>query len=85
MTLTGAVPDSGWFFNHCGDGLPVSDVLLSGAVAYKDWFHARGYPLTRPLNYSPAAGPLPAKLNHTYRPVQEFIFSVARYWLEETA
>lgn len=75
-------------FNHCGDGFaPFQDVLAHGEQsAYKDWFHARGYPLSAdPLNYLTCGGAtyLP-KLNHMYRPVQEFIFSVARYWLEET-
>ncbi len=74
-------------FNHCGDGFgPFQDLLQRGeASAYKDWFLARSYPLSRdPLNYLTCGGAvyLP-KLNHAHRPVQEFIFKVARYWLDE--
>jgi cyclomaltodextrinase len=75
-------------FNHCGDGFsPFLDVLKKGAESdYANWFVARSYPLsTDPLNFLTCGGCtyLP-KLNHAYRPVQEFILKVARYWLEET-
>lgn len=75
-------------FNHCGEGFaPFQDVLKNGASSvYADWFLARSYPLGKePLNYLTCGGCtyLP-KLNHANRKVQEFIFKVARYWLEET-
>jgi Glycosidases len=74
-------------FNHCGDGFaPFLDVRAKGERSeYRDWFVARSYPLsTDPLNFLTCGGCtyLP-KLNHAYRPVQEFILKVARYWLEE--
>jgi cyclomaltodextrinase len=75
-------------FNHCGDGFAqFQDVMKKGADSeYANWFSARSYPLsTDPLNFLTFGGCtyLP-KLNHAYRPVQEFIQKIARYWLEET-
>jgi glycosidase len=74
-------------FNHCGLGFaPFQDVLANGERSeYRDWFVARSYPLrSDPLNFLTCGGCtyLP-KLNHAYRPVQEFILKVAAYWLEE--
>ena len=75
-------------FNHCGDGFaPFQDALKNGASSsYANWFLPRSYPLQKePLNYLTCGGCsyLP-KLNLAHRPVQEFILSVARYWLKET-
>ena len=74
-------------FNHCGSGFaPFLDVMEKGEQSqYKDWFIARSYPLTtEPVNYLSCGGCvyLP-KLNHAYRPVQEFILKVSRFWIEE--
>ncbi len=75
-------------FNHCGDGFaPFQDVMKKGPDSeYANWFLAGSYPLsTDPLNFRTCGGCtyLP-KLNLAYRPVQEFILKVARFWLEET-
>lgn len=74
-------------FNHCGSMFPpFQDVVKNGeASSYKDWFQVRNFPVNEePLNYLTCGGAtyLP-KFNHAYRPVQDFILQVGRFWLEE--
>ncbi|RPI25701.1 MAG: glycoside hydrolase family 13 protein [Chloroflexota bacterium] len=74
-------------FNHCGaEFAPFQDLVQHGTASpYRGWFIVRSYPITQvPLSYLTCGGAayLP-KLNHAYRPVQEFILKVARYWIDE--
>ena len=80
-------------FNHCGRGFfAFVDVLENGdRSAYKDWFHIKQLPLDAysggdPQNYIGWWNhkSLP-KLNTGNPKVREYIFSVARYWLEQGA
>lgn len=83
-------------FNHCGRGFwPFHHLLENGSLSpYADWFIVHGYPLhaypeagsrtakTAP-NYSSWWGirDLP-KLNTNNPGVREYLFNVARHWLE---
>jgi cyclomaltodextrinase len=80
-------------FNHCGRGFfAFSDVLENGdRSAYKDWFHIKQFPLDayssdELQNYIGWWNhkSLP-KFNTGNPKVREFIFSVARYWIEQGA
>ncbi len=78
-------------FNHCGRGFfAFTDVLENGEHSpYRDWFHIRRFPVDA---FSPGKAQdyeawwgfksLP-KFNTDTPAVREYIFSVARYWLEE--
>jgi neopullulanase len=80
-------------FNHCGRGFfPFADVLENGDHSpYQDWFHIKKFPLDA---YSPGEAQnylgwwnhksLP-KLNTDNPLVRNFIFNVARYWIEQGA
>jgi len=80
-------------FNHCGRGFfAFSDVLENGENSpYKDWFHIKRFPLDA---YTPGEAEnylawwkfksLP-KFNTANRQVRQYIFDVARYWLEQGA
>lgn len=75
-------------FNHASRGFfQFNDILENEAQsAYVDWFDVRGYPLNayqgKP-NYR-CWWNLPAlpEFNTDHPPVREFIFSVARYWID---
>jgi len=78
-------------FNHCGRGFfPFYDLLENGPdSAYRDWFHVRSLPLNayagkRAANYA-CWWDIPSlpKFNTDTPAVREFLFSVARYWLEQ--
>jgi cyclomaltodextrinase / maltogenic alpha-amylase / neopullulanase len=78
-------------FNHCGRGFfAFSDVLENGEHSpYKDWFHIRRFPLEAygagdSQNYLGWWNhkSLP-KLNTSNPQVRKYIYSVARYWLEQ--
>ncbi len=78
-------------FNHCGRGFfAFSDILENQASSpYVDWFHIKHFPVDA---YSPGDATtytgwwkyksLP-KFNTTNPRVREYIFRVARYWLEQ--
>ena len=78
-------------FNHCGRGFfAFADVLENGEHSpYRDWFHIHRFPLDA---FSPGKAQhyeawwgfksLP-KFNTATPAVREYIFSVARYWLEQ--
>ncbi len=80
-------------FNHCGRGFfAFTDVLENGEhSAYKDWFHILRFPLEA---YDPGEAQnyigwwknksLP-KLNTDNTQVRNYIFEVARYWIEQGA
>jgi cyclomaltodextrinase / maltogenic alpha-amylase / neopullulanase len=79
-------------FNHCGRGFfAFTDVLEnSDRSAYKDWFYIKQFPLDaydgdgNAQNYLGwwSHKSLP-KLNTQNPKVREYIFSVARYWIEQ--
>ncbi len=80
-------------FNHCGRGFfAFTDVLENGErSAYKDWFHIKQFPLDaygmgEAQNYigwwNNKALP---KFNTDNPKVREYIFNVARYWIEQGA
>ncbi len=79
-------------FNHCGRGFfAFSDVLENGdKSAYKDWFYIKQYPLDAYDGDGDARNyvgwwnhkSLP-KLNTGNPKVRKYIFSVARYWIEQ--
>ncbi|MGC8873357.1 MAG: glycoside hydrolase family 13 protein [Chloroflexia bacterium] len=80
-------------FNHCGRGFfPFQDLLENGPESpYVDWFHVQSFPVNAydertPPNYLCWWGnrSLP-KFNTDTPAVREYIFSVARYWLEQDA
>ena len=80
-------------FNHCGRGFfAFNDVLENREHSpYQDWFHIRGFPLKayeteQPPNYKTwwDFRSLP-KFNTDNPAVREFIFGVARYWIEQGA
>ena len=77
-------------FNHCGRGFfAFTDVLENGdKSAYKDWFHIQRFPLDaygdgEPQNYSGwwSLKSLP-KFNTDNPKVRDYIYSVARCWIE---
>ena len=80
-------------FNHCGRGFfAFQDVLRNGpASPYADWFHLQRFPLHAYEEHLPAGylgwwnlRSLP-KFNTANPAVREYIFAVARYWLEQGA
>ena len=80
-------------FNHCGRGFfAFVDVLENGDnSAYRDWFHIQHLPLDAygegdPENYLGWWNhkSLP-KLNTTNPAVRQYLFNVARYWIEQGA
>ncbi len=80
-------------FNHCGRGFfAFQDLLQNGpASPYRDWFHVNGFPLNAYEEHLPPnylgwwnLRSLP-KLNTAHPAVRHYIFSVARYWLEQGA
>ena len=81
-------------FNHCGRGFfPFTDVLENGEKsAYKDWFYIKQFPLDAYNGDGDAQNyigwwshkSLP-KLNAGNPKVREYIFKVARYWIEQGA
>lgn len=83
-------------FNHMGDTSPQwQDVVKNGAASrYADWFHIKKFPVA----YTPTADfefaddasyhtfaftPHMPKLNTANEEVQEYLLSIARYWIEE--
>ncbi len=78
-------------FNHCGRGFfAFADVLENGEHSpYRDWFHIHRFPVDA---FSPGKAQdyeawwgfksLP-KFNIAHPAVREYLFAVARYWLEE--
>jgi len=80
-------------FNHCGRGFfAFADVLENGDHSpYQDWFHIKKFPLDA---YTPGEAQnylgwwnhksLP-KLNMSNPAVRNYIFNVARYWIEQGA
>jgi cyclomaltodextrinase len=80
-------------FNHCGRGFfAFTDVLENVEHSpYKDWFYIKQFPVDAygsddPQNYLSwwNLKSLP-KLNTSTQQVRKYIFSIARYWLEEGA
>jgi cyclomaltodextrinase len=80
-------------FNHCGRSFfAFADVLENGEQSpYKDWFHIKQFPLDaytdgEAQNYLGwwSHKSLP-KFNTTNPKVREYIYSVARYWIEQGA
>ncbi len=81
-------------FNHCGRGFfPFTDILENGdKSAYRDWFYIKQYPLDAYNGSEDAQNyigwwnhkSLP-KLNNGNSKVREYIFRVARYWIEQGA
>lgn len=80
-------------FNHCGRGFfPFQDLLENGPESpYLSWFHVQSFPLhayddRMPPNYACWWGnrSLP-KFNTGTPEVRNYLFSVARYWLEQGA
>jgi cyclomaltodextrinase len=80
-------------FNHCGRGFFAFDDVLSNQEhsPYRDWFHIRRFPLNaydphKKINYLAWWGHrnLP-KFNTESPAVREYLFSVARYWIEQGA
>lgn len=74
-------------FNHSGDHFPpFVDVLQNGAASrYSQWFTTMDYPLQpETANYLSCGGCayLP-KLNHHNPEVRDFLYSAAKFWLEE--
>lgn len=81
-------------FNHCGRGFfPFIDVLENGdRSAYKDWFYIQKFPLDAFDGDEDARNYLGwwnhkslPKLNTGNPKVREYIFNVARYWIEQGA
>lgn len=83
-------------FNHIGDDSPQwQDVLAKGADSdYVDWFHIHSFPITyemtkkaetaKNLSYDTFAfTPHMPKLNTANPEVQEYLLSIARYWVAE--
>jgi glycosidase len=80
-------------FNHCGRGFfAFSDLIENGENSpYKDWFHVKRFPLDA---YTPGEAEnylawwkfksLP-KFNTDNPQVRQYIFDVARYWIEQGA
>jgi cyclomaltodextrinase / maltogenic alpha-amylase / neopullulanase len=79
-------------FNHCGRGFfAFTDVLENGdKSAYIDWFYIKQFPLDAYNGDGEAQNYLGwwshkslPKLNTGNPKVREFIFNVARYWIEQ--
>lgn len=76
-------------FNHSGRTFaPFLDAREKGqASKYADWFHVREWPLQVvdgvPTYETFAFEPLMPKLNTEHPEVKEYLFEVARYWIEE--
>ncbi len=80
-------------FNHCSRGFfAFNDLLENGKHSpYKDWFHVRAFPLNA---YTPGEAEnyaawwnfksLP-KFNTENPAVRDYLYSVARYWIEAGA
>lgn len=80
-------------FNHCARGFfAFADILENGEHSpYKDWFHIRNFPVNA---YSPGDAEdylgwwnfksLP-KFNTNTQAVRDYIYDVARYWMEAGA
>ena len=80
-------------FNHCGRGFMAFNDLMENQEysPYKDWFHVHHFPVNAYANpettdYDAWWGfsSLP-KLNTQNPGVRQYIFDVARYWLEQGA
>ena len=81
-------------FNHCGRGFfAFTDVLENNErSAYKDWFYIKQFPLDAYDGSGDAKNYLGwwnhnslPKFNTANPKVREYIFSVARYWIEQGA
>ena len=81
-------------FNHCGRGFfAFTDVLENNErSAYKDWFYIKQFPLDAYNGDGEATNYLGwwnhkslPKLNTGNPKVREYIFRVARYWIEQGA
>ena len=81
-------------FNHCGRGFfAFTDVLENGSgSAYKDWFYIKQFPLDAYDGGGDAKNYLGwwnhkslPKLNTSNPYVRDYIFNVARYWIEQGA
>jgi len=76
-------------FNHSGKTFPpFVDAQKNGQQSkYADWFHVRSWPLEVvdgiPTYDTFAFEPLMPKLNTEHPEVKEYLFKVARYWIEE--
>ncbi|MFC5702442.1 alpha-glycosidase [Cohnella faecalis] len=76
-------------FNHSGKTFPpFVDVLEKGAESkYAGWFHVREFPLRFEDGVQTydtfAFEPIMPKLNTENQEVREYLFEVARYWIEE--
>jgi len=80
-------------FNHCGRGFfAFNDLLENGENSpYKDWFHVHDFPVngydeTKPENFKAwwNLRSLP-KFNTDNPAVRNYIFDIARYWIEQGA
>ena len=78
-------------FNHCGRGFfAFNDILENdGDSPYYNWFHIQRFPLQafsggKSTNYTAWWGfkSLP-KFNTDHPPVRQYIFDVAKYWIEQ--
>jgi cyclomaltodextrinase / maltogenic alpha-amylase / neopullulanase len=80
-------------FNHCGRGFFAFDDVLSNQEhsPYQDWFHIQRFPLNaynphKKINYLAWWGHRNLPKFNTGNPgVREYLFSVARYWIEQGA
>ncbi|CAH1208067.1 Cyclomaltodextrinase [Paenibacillus plantiphilus] len=76
-------------FNHCGHTFPpFVDAKEKGqASKYADWFHVREWPLTVvdgiPTYDTFSFEPIMPKLNTENPEVKEYLFNIARFWIEE--
>lgn len=83
-------------FNHMGDTSPQwRDVLEKGENSrFKDWFHIHSFPVhytktddfevAENMNYDTFAfTPHMPKLNTANKEVQEYILTIAKYWIQE--
>lgn len=76
-------------FNHCGHSFPpFVDAKEKGKDSkYADWFHVREWPLQVkdgiPTYDTFSFEPIMPKLNTENPEVKEYLFKVARYWIEE--
>jgi cyclomaltodextrinase / maltogenic alpha-amylase / neopullulanase len=80
-------------FNHCGRGFfAFNDLMENGEHSpYKDWFHINGFPLNAYMENGQANyeawwnfASLP-KFNTDNPAVRNYIFDIARYWIEQGA
>lgn len=80
-------------FNHCGRGFfAFNDLMENGEYSpYKDWFHINGFPLKAYADHGQANYlawwdfPSLPKFNTNNPAVRNYIFDVARYWIEQGA